>query len=53
MDWVLNNIELILALVIPVAAGLSAAFPSTNKVMKVIDIFAINWGKARNDPKVQ
>lgn len=35
------------------ASALTAAFPSTNKVMRLIDVFAFAWGKARNDPKAQ
>lgn len=34
-------------------AALTAFFPSTNKVMKIIDLFAFSWGKARNDPNAQ
>lgn len=33
--------------------ALTAIFPSTNKVMRVIDAFAGAWGKARPDPKAQ
>ena len=32
------------------ASMLSAFFPSTNKVMKVVDWVAFNWLRARNDP---
>ena len=32
---------------------ISAAVPSVGKVMGLIDIFAVNWGKARNDASVQ
>ncbi len=34
-------------------AGLAAFFPSTNKVMVIVDAFAFNWNKARNDPAAQ
>lgn len=32
---------------------LATIFPSTNKVMRLIDLFALNWAKARSDPKSQ
>lgn len=35
------------------ASALTAVFPSTNKVMRMIDMLAFAWGKARNDPNAQ
>ncbi len=35
------------------ASILAAVFPSVGKVMKIIDVLAVNYGKARNDPKIQ
>lgn len=34
-------------------SALSALVPSGGKWMKVVDFCAINWMKARNDPKAQ
>jgi hypothetical protein len=53
MDWVIENIAIIVPALIAVASAVSAFVPSTNKVMQIIDLIAINWGKARNDPGVQ
>ena len=36
-----------------VCSAISAIWPSTSRVMKIIDTLAVNVGKARNDPKVQ
>ncbi len=35
------------------ASILAAVFPSVGKVMKIVDVLAVNYGKARNDPKIQ
>ena len=53
MDWVLANLDMLVPAVIAVASAISAFVPSTNKVMAIIDALALNWGKARNDPRVQ
>lgn len=39
--------------VVVAASALTAIFPSTNKIMLIIDKFAFAWGKARNDPAAQ
>jgi len=33
--------------------AVAAFVPSTNRLMKIVDAFAFNWGKARNDPALQ
>lgn len=38
---------------VTICAGLSTIFPSVGKIMKIVDIFAGNWGRARNDAGVQ
>lgn len=53
MDWVLENIELLVPAVIAAASAISAFVPSVGKVMRVVDLLALNWGKARNDPGAQ
>ena len=36
------------------ACGALAAFiPSTGKFMRIVDVFAFNWNKARSDPNAQ
>lgn len=52
LDWV-AILKVVLALIVPAAGVLSVTFPSVGKVMKVVDLFAFNWGKARNDPGSQ
>jgi hypothetical protein len=49
LGWLARGIPLLVV----ICSGLSAAFPSTNKVMGFVDFFAINWLKARNDPGAQ
>jgi len=51
-DWQ-TLIPAIVAGVIAVASALSSIFPSVGKVMKIIDVIALNVGKARNDTRVQ
>ena len=46
-------LALALALFIPLCNVIAATFPSTNGLMKIIDVFAANWGKARSDPAAQ
>jgi hypothetical protein len=53
MEWIIDNIEIIIPVAIAVASAISAVVPSTNKVMAVIDLIALNWNKARNDPQAQ
>lgn len=48
-----ETIAIIITAAIAVCSALSAIFPSVGKVMKVIDFIALNWGKARNDPRDQ
>lgn len=38
---------------IGIASLISAFVPSGSWVMKIIDVLAANWFKARNDPQVQ
>ena len=52
-DRVISLIVNWLPRLVLLASVLTAAFPSTNKFMRVIDAFAISWGKARNDPAAQ
>jgi len=56
VDWAVRIEALItvwLPRVVMLAGVLTAIFPSGNKVMRVLDGLAINWGKARNDPGAQ
>ena len=53
MDWILENMNIIIPAAVAIASAISAFVPSTNKVMQIIDLIALNWGKARNDPGVQ
>jgi len=52
-DSIFENLPLIITGVIAVASAVSAFVPSVGKVMTVIDVFALNWNKARNDPSAQ
>lgn len=55
-DWVdiaIAAITIWLPRLVIIASMLTAALPSTNKYMRVVDAFAIAWGKARVDPKAQ
>ena len=51
-DWQ-SLLFAVMAAIVPVAGFLSTRFSSVGKVMKLIDFFAFNWGKARNDPSEQ
>ncbi len=53
MEFVTENLPLILTGLVTVASAVSALVPSVGKAMKVVDFFALNWMKARNDPKAQ
>jgi uncharacterized protein YccT (UPF0319 family) len=48
-----ETIGLIVTGLIAVCSAISAAVPSVGKVMRFIDFLALNWAKARNDPKAQ
>lgn len=48
-----ETIGLIVTAVVAACSAISAIAPSTNKLMKLIDLVAFNWGKARNDQQVQ
>ena len=39
--------------IMALASIATAIFPSTGVVMRLIDVFAVSWGRARNDPKIQ
>lgn len=52
-DEVAKQFALWVPIAVLIASAVSTMVPSTNKVMKVIDAIALNWGKARNDPKAQ
>lgn len=52
VDWA-TLAPAIIGGLIAVASALSAVFPSVGKVMKIVDMVALNIGKARNDPKEQ
>lgn len=43
----------VLGLIVPACGFLSTMFRSNNVLMKIVDAFAFNWGKARNDSRVQ
>ena len=53
MEWITANWELIAALVVPASALLAATVPDGHWSMKLINLLALNVGKARNDPKSQ
>jgi len=56
VDWgarIESYLTVWLPRLVMLAGVLTAIFPSGNKVMRIVDAFAINWGKARNDPDVQ
>lgn len=46
-------LTLALALIVPVCGFLSTQISSNGILMKVLDVFAFNWGKAKNDSRVQ
>ena len=52
-DEVTAIVLAVLAAIVPIAGFLSTRFKSVGTVMKIIDLFAFNWGKARNDPEAQ
>lgn len=52
-DTLVSLFTIWLPRVVLVASALTAIFPSGNKVMAVVDAFAVAWGKARNDPAAQ
>jgi len=33
--------------------AIATVVPSAGRLMKIVDTFAFNWGKARNDPALQ
>lgn len=41
------------ALLVPISSILAAIFPDDHAVMKIVNFFAINLGKAKNDPGAQ
>ena len=44
----------VLVVAIPALAGILSTFLSSDHaIMRVIDLLAFNWGKARNDPGAQ
>ena len=42
-------VVMIVPMVVAASAAISAFVPSVGKIMKVVDAFAFNWNKARND----
>jgi hypothetical protein len=53
VEWIVENIGILVPAAIAVASAISAFVPSGNKIMQVIDLIALNWNKARNDPEAQ
>jgi len=49
VGWLIRGVPLLVML----CSAIASFVPSTNKLMKVVDAFAFNWHKARNNPERQ
>lgn len=52
-DQVIAWVTAGVGLFVIICNALATIFPSTNKLMRVVDAFAFNWKKARSDPDLQ